>query len=296
MPITSASSLERALELRARRAPRRARRGRARAPRACSARELARLERGDDQQHRVGAGGRRLVQLVGVDDEVLAQDRQRASPRAPRAGRRASRRSAAPRSGPTAPPRRRARRRRRSRSTVGALADRRPADGERRLCSAITRDAGLRERLGNGRSVARAPTSARSSSASGTLALAALRRSSRVSRRRSARARSCAERSPRAAPARWRQRARSARAPRRRAVVDRLRAQRARPRASRSARAAGVDRGAGVEHARGRARGAAARRRGSRASIAAFSSGVPPATSRPAAAAREPDVARASTV
>ena len=57
----------------------------------------SRLERGDDQQDRVGAGGRRLVELVGVDDEVLAQDRQVASPRAPRAGRRASRRSAGPR-------------------------------------------------------------------------------------------------------------------------------------------------------------------------------------------------------
>ena len=36
------------------------------------------VERGDDEQDRVGAGHRRLVHLVGVDDEVLAQDRQRA--------------------------------------------------------------------------------------------------------------------------------------------------------------------------------------------------------------------------
>ena len=33
-------------------------------------------QRGDDQQDRVGADGRGLVELVGVDDEVLAQDRQ----------------------------------------------------------------------------------------------------------------------------------------------------------------------------------------------------------------------------
>ena len=41
--------------------------------------ELAQLvvvEGADDQQHRVGAVDRRLVELVGVDDEVLAQDRQ----------------------------------------------------------------------------------------------------------------------------------------------------------------------------------------------------------------------------
>ena len=34
------------------------------------------LDRGDDQQDRVGAGGRRLVELVRLDDEVLAQHRQ----------------------------------------------------------------------------------------------------------------------------------------------------------------------------------------------------------------------------
>jgi len=45
------------------------------------------------EQHRVRARGRGLVDLVGVDDEVLAQDRQGRSPRAPRAGPRASRRS-----------------------------------------------------------------------------------------------------------------------------------------------------------------------------------------------------------
>ena len=33
-------------------------------------------EGGDDQQHRVGAVDRRLVELVGIDDEVLADDRQ----------------------------------------------------------------------------------------------------------------------------------------------------------------------------------------------------------------------------
>ena len=64
-----------------------------RASRVQRARASLALERGDDQQDRVGAGDRRLVELVAVDDEVLAQDRQVASPRAPRAGRRASRRS-----------------------------------------------------------------------------------------------------------------------------------------------------------------------------------------------------------
>ena len=36
------------------------------------------VEGADDQQHRVGAVHRRLVELVGVDDEVLADDRQAA--------------------------------------------------------------------------------------------------------------------------------------------------------------------------------------------------------------------------
>ena len=35
------------------------------------------VERGDDQQHHVGAVGAGLVDLVGADDEVLAQDRDR---------------------------------------------------------------------------------------------------------------------------------------------------------------------------------------------------------------------------
>ena len=46
--------------------------------------QLARLQRGDDQQDRVGARDRRLEQLVRVDDEVLAQDRQLAAARAAR--------------------------------------------------------------------------------------------------------------------------------------------------------------------------------------------------------------------
>ena len=122
---------------RPRRGPRPARRGRARAPPRAGAAGRAALERGDDQQDRVGARGRRLVDLVGVDDEVLAQDRQRSRPRAPRAGRRASRRSG------------RALGEDRQRRGAAALVGRRPrstvaparitpADGERRLCSAIT--------------------------------------------------------------------------------------------------------------------------------------------------------------
>ena len=38
--------------------------------------ELLPLERRDYQEHRVGAGGRRLVELILVDREVLAEDRQ----------------------------------------------------------------------------------------------------------------------------------------------------------------------------------------------------------------------------
>ena len=46
--------------------------------RACSSSsgELLGLERGDDQQHGVGAVDRRLDELVLVDDEVLAKQRQ----------------------------------------------------------------------------------------------------------------------------------------------------------------------------------------------------------------------------
>ena len=44
---------------------------------ASRSRQLVGLERRDDQQDRVGAGRRGLVDLVAVDDEVLAQDRQR---------------------------------------------------------------------------------------------------------------------------------------------------------------------------------------------------------------------------
>ena len=38
--------------------------------------QLLVVERADDQQHRVGPVDSRLVELVGVDDEVLAEDRQ----------------------------------------------------------------------------------------------------------------------------------------------------------------------------------------------------------------------------
>jgi len=50
-------------------------------------------DRCDDQQCRVGAGEPGLEQLVAVDDEVLAQNRQSWSRRGPRAGRRANHRS-----------------------------------------------------------------------------------------------------------------------------------------------------------------------------------------------------------
>ena len=102
--------------------------------------EVACVERGDDQQHRVGAGRRRLVHLVGVDDEVLAQDRQRAGrARLAQVVERAAEVRALGED----------RQRRRAAALVGlddlghrrAARGSRPRCGERRLCSAITRDA-----------------------------------------------------------------------------------------------------------------------------------------------------------
>ena len=46
-------------------------------PASAWSRAARRRQRGDDQQDRVGARRQRLVHLIGVDDEVLAQDRQR---------------------------------------------------------------------------------------------------------------------------------------------------------------------------------------------------------------------------
>ena len=57
--------------------------------------QLAGRQRGDDQEDRVGPGRRRLVHLVGVDDEVLAQQRQGAGAARGARDRRASRRSSA---------------------------------------------------------------------------------------------------------------------------------------------------------------------------------------------------------
>ena len=42
--------------------------------------QLDAVQRRDDQQHCVGAGRARLIQLVGIDDEVLAQRRQQRRP------------------------------------------------------------------------------------------------------------------------------------------------------------------------------------------------------------------------
>ena len=68
---------------RARRAPRRARRARARRASACrSASSASSGSAAHDEQDRVGADRARLVDLHLVDREVLAQHRQRRSPRA----------------------------------------------------------------------------------------------------------------------------------------------------------------------------------------------------------------------
>ncbi len=73
-----------------RRGPRPARPGRARGPRV-QLRQLAGVERRDDQQDRVGPRRERLVDLVRLDDEVLAQDRQpRDAARAPQVVERAA--------------------------------------------------------------------------------------------------------------------------------------------------------------------------------------------------------------
>ena len=112
--------------------------------------ELVGVHRADHQQHGVGARGLGLVELVGVDREVLAQQRQvgrRA--RLAQVGERAAE-VAPPRSAPTPPPRRRARRRapaRRSSRPRGSS----PADGERRLCSATSDVPGRASASANGR-------------------------------------------------------------------------------------------------------------------------------------------------
>ena len=130
----------------------------ARAPRRAARRGPRRRAR------RRSAGSRRRpptadsYHLVGVDDEVLAQDRQLAGARAPRAGPRASRRSAGPRSASTAPPRRRARRPATISATV-APSRISPAEGERPLVLGDHRDARAAASASrNGRpSAARAP-------------------------------------------------------------------------------------------------------------------------------------------
>ncbi len=72
------SDLQRHARARRCRAPQPARRGPAHGPARSSSTASRRDQRSDDQQHRIGAGRACLVQLVGVEDEVLAQDRQRA--------------------------------------------------------------------------------------------------------------------------------------------------------------------------------------------------------------------------
>ena len=203
-------------------------------------------------------GRRRLVDLVGVDDEVLAQDRQRATPRAPRAGRRASRRSAALGQD---------RQRRGAAALVGADDLGRPSRprGSRRptasgACARRSREIpGRASASENGRSSPR-PASSRSSSASGTVARGAARRPRRGRTRRS-----LEHAHPRASTAAMVRSRRSARAPRRGAGVDR-RLGGAHARLERLGAAGDVDRRAGVEHGEV-ARRTAARRRGSRACV-----------------------------
>ena len=209
IPIDAGAERRARPRARARRGPRPARSSPSSRASSCSARSSPRVERGDDQQDRVGAGRDRLVHLVGVDDEVLAQERQ-ADGGARRAqiveraaeaallGQHRQRRGAAALVG--------ARRRPRARGPRGS----RPADGERRLCSAITDSPGRASASRNERSAAPAAPRRRSSAASGsarggapTLELARASRGSRRgrSRRQLARApRRTARASPPRAP------------------------------------------------------------------------------------------------
>ena len=68
--------LERAVQLARGRAPRRARRGRARAPAPCSAASSVCSSAATISSTASAPASERLVELVGVDDEVLAQQRQ----------------------------------------------------------------------------------------------------------------------------------------------------------------------------------------------------------------------------
>ena len=79
--------------------------------------------------------------LVGIDDEVLAQDRQLGHRTRVRPDPRATRRSSPPRSAPRAP-RPRPARRRRPRPRAQRPRESCPAEGERRLCSAISESPG----------------------------------------------------------------------------------------------------------------------------------------------------------
>ncbi len=105
--------------------------------RSCSDASSCLLERRHDQQHRVGAGDHSLIQLIGIDDEVLAQDRQ---PACAASGAMSAKRPIEV--GPLGQHRQRTRPAtlvgRGDRSEIGVPSRRLPAEGERRLNSAIT--------------------------------------------------------------------------------------------------------------------------------------------------------------
>ena len=207
------------------------------------------VERRDDQQQRVGARGRGLVDLIGVDDEVLAQDRQ---DRRRAGGAQVVERAAEVR------PLGEDRERGRAAALVGAddLLDRRARRGSRPPTA-------------SGACARRSPTP-RAGSAPRERALVASVRAAprarpaapgpgggappRASRRRSAPARSPRARQLLAEADVALQR------PGRRAGVDRLARRRRTPASSDSARARGVDRGAGVEHGQVATAGPARRR------------------------------------
>ena len=269
IPIRSASSLERALELLVgvhldeRVEVELARLGE-------KLGELVGLERRDDQQHRVGAGDAASYELVAVDDEVLAQDRERRSPRARRAGRRATRRSVLLGED---------RERGRAAALVGAddpatVAPARISPARRRAALELGDHGGARarERLherpprpGAGRARARR-AAARACGRDASSRVASDDRVERVTRRRAAPAPAPRRRS--SAPAAPR------RSPRRRPST---------PSRSSLPAPAGVDRGAGVQQ-REVARAAPCSPARIARAIAAFSSGVPPPTASSGAA------------
>ena len=166
-PIERRPDGERAGPARPRRAPRRARRGRRSTARRWKSTQLGVVERGDDQQHAVGAHQPGVAHVGGADREVLAQHRQRArGPGRWQVGDRAAEELLV---GEHRQARARRRRRTPRASAAGSRsASRSPFDGERRLISVITASPSEPTQRGAGsRAPAASPAPRSTSSSSG---------------------------------------------------------------------------------------------------------------------------------